>query len=709
MEYDGDEIETDADPVGEDTEPTQSQKRQAPDEAEKKLVSSLCDRIKSDRTFHKPAFDQMREDMAVARRGAPKSWPKNSYVANITGRHINNKTGTLYAKNPRAVARRPEKLDFAVWDERETSVMQALEVMMTAATADPVTGALVVAPGQEMAVAQAQELLADYQQGMERRQMVDRIGKTLEILFEYFTREQTPLDFKTSMKQLVRRACTTGVGYVMLGFQREYGENDTVVARIADFRNRLDKIVHLSEEIEDAENSETNEADKRELELALKALEEEQYVLIREGLTFDFLKSTEVIPDQMCTTLEGFVGARWITVQRMHTREEVEQKYSIDLKMGCTKYKDDGSLHDEDSGDSEDKKPEDLACVWQHFDRETGVVYLMCDGYPGFLRDPGAPDVYVEDFWPVYALTFNDGEDDKNLYPMSDVQLMKYMQEEYNRSRQGLREHRQAARPRFLSRKGVLDDEEKRLLQSAQPFEVIDVNPMGGEDDLRKLVQAVDIPGVDPNLYETNPLFTDIQLTVGSSEAQFGMASGATATESSIAQSSVDLSTSSSVDDLDSFLTRVARAAGQIMLKEMSPETVMAIAGPGAIWPQLTLEEIASELFLEIQAGSSGKPNQTQEIRNWKEMLPFLIQMPNISPDWLARESLRRLDDKLDLTDAVVENIPSIMALNGMQQAAANGAQPEAQGPEGASNAPAPPGGPAGTDAPGGNNQQEIM
>ena len=81
--------------------------------------------------------------------------------------------------------------------------------------------------------------------------------------------------------------------------------------------------------------------------------------------------------------------------------------------------------------------------------------------------------------------------------------------------------------------------------------------------------------------------------------------------------------------------------------------------------------------------------------------------MPGIAPTWLARESLRRLDDRMDLTEAISENIPAIVAMNRMSQPspADPGAAPDAQGGEGANNGPAPPGGPTGSTAPMGNNQ----
>jgi hypothetical protein len=50
----------------------------------------------------------------------------------------------------------------------------------------------------------------------------------------------------------------------------------------------------------------------------------------------------------------------------------------------------------------------------------------------------------------------------------------------------------------------------------------------------------------------------------------------------------------------------------------MSEEQVKAIVGPGAVWPHLTLADIADEIFLEVEAGSTGKPNQAVEINNWK-------------------------------------------------------------------------------------------
>lgn len=140
------------------------------------------------------------------------------------------------------------------------------------------------------------------------------------------------------------------------------------------------------------------------------------------------------------------------------------------------------------------------------------------------------------------------------------------------------------------------------------------------------------------------------------------------------------------VDELDSFMSEIARAAGAILLQQMSVDQVKSIAGPGAAWPELTAQEIADEIYLEIEAGSAGKPNQAAELRNLERVLPYIIQIPGIDPKWLAKEVLKRMDDKLDLDAALADGVGSIVSMNGMRDA--NAAAGAMQGPAGPLNAP---------------------
>lgn len=698
-------------------------------ESDEALVTKLMAEINADKAHFEKAFKTMRDDMQLATYGHADSWGDENYSANIIGRHVKQKTAALYAKNPKIVAKRRETLDFAQWDGNPDSLALAQQTLQLAAqagqpeldpatglpTIDPLTGAPILTPGpspEEVMLAQA--TMADFQQGMAKRREMDKWGKTLEVLFNHSMREQKPLDFKMGMKRLVRRACTTGVGYVKLAFAREMGPSPVTSARIDDANTRL---AHLTRLLEDAQDGEIEEisAEMAELQLALQALQSEELIVVREGLIFDYPQSTRVIPDRSTMSLVGFVGARHLTLEYLYTVDEVREQFpDAHIEYGFTPFRSNWNGEDDGSepaamsnSKGETKMPGGaMVKVFEHFDKPSGLVYYMAEGYKGFLRPPGPPDVFVEDFWPVYALTFNDVENEKALFPPSDARLMKHQQDEINRSRQGQREHRNAARPRFVSGTGAIDDEGKGKLATAQPFDVITLNLAQGQS-ISDLLQTVPVPGVDPNLYETSPFFQDMQLVVGSQQAVLGGIAKATATESAIAANSMAASDGSAVDDLDNFLTMVARGGGQILQREMSPEQVMVICGPGAVWPDLTLDQIASELYLDIEAGSTGKPNQAVEINNWQQMLPMLLQMPGLSPQWLLKETLRRLDDRMDTVDAIADGIPSIAMQNQMAQpnmisAAGPQADPSAQGGQGAAGASNVPAGPSMT--PGGSS-----
>ena len=102
-----------------------------------------------------------------------------------------------------------------------------------------------------------------------------------------------------------------------------------------------------------------------------------------------------------------------------------------------------------------------------------------------------------------------------------------------------------------------------------QPFEMAQLSIDPGVD-IRQVLQPVPVPGVDPNLYQTEQFFADTQVVVGTQEATFGGVAKATATESAIAANAMTTSDGSSVDDLDSFLTVIARSRSSSVSRDDS-------------------------------------------------------------------------------------------------------------------------------------------
>ena len=325
---------------------------------------------------------------------------------------------------------------------------------------------------------------------------------------------------------------------------------------------------------------------------------------------------------------------------------------------------------------------------------------------PDFLREPAEPEFYTDRFWPWFLIAFN--ETDGEVWPQSDVALVRPMQLEINRSRQGLREHRFANRPKTAYADGILSTEDMDALRNPPSNALIAVSGLQPGQDINAVLQAIKGVPIDPNLYQTNETFQDMLRVAGDQQADLGPTSGATATESNIAAQARATSTGSEIDDIDDTLSSIAQSAGQILLLNVSEQTVKEIVGPGALWPQLTKGDVAKQMFLDIEAGSSGRPDQARELQNFERIAPILMQIPGVAPNFLAKEAISRMDDSIDLEDAIADGQPSVMAQNAVQPGASQGPPgsqpPGAQGPQGSqpakppspnSSVPSPPAQPA--------------
>jgi hypothetical protein len=494
-----------------------------------------------------------------------------------------------------------------------------------------------------------------------------------------------------------------------------------IESRIADISNRLSTLERLSADLHDDEVDE-NGPEAEELRLLVNDLSKQTDIVVREGLTFDFPVSTSIIPDPKIMHLREFLGADWVCQEYILSPNDVKEIYEVDVGKSYTAYKgvDDGvtvsSRHGltvlQDKAQRTDKKegPDGRSCcIWEIYNRKDGMVYVMCDGYPDFLREPAAPEVYTDRFWPWFVLTLNELDHETMVFPPSDVKLIRDMQMEYNRSRQGMREHRRAARPKTLVSAGTLDAEDLEKLSNHPDNAIIELNGLQPGQKVDDLLQAFRGPPIDPNLYETEQYFTDMMRVSGIQDANIGgTKSGPSATQSNIAEASRATAMGSNIDDIDDMLSGIARTGSQILLQEVSVDTAKRVVGEGAVWPEMSKQQIADELWLQIEAGSTGRPNQAQEIANAERLFPLLMQLPGIKPEFLAKELIKRLDDKLDITQAFQSMLPSILAMNGMASrmgagmegpGGAMGGPPgppmpgagPAQGPAGAGNAPQGP------------------
>lgn len=619
-------------------------------------VKRWLSRINCAKRRWEPDFKRMRENMEFCTglqwMGQTKI-DDERYINNLTLRLINQKVATLYAKDPKAVAMARERMNFEVWDENVDTLMEAINQAM-----------LIQQEGLPLPP-ELSALFSDYQRGKQMQKQVERVGRTLKIVYQYQVDTQKP-EFKEQLKQVVRRVITCGVAYgrpILCQQDQPYKKvstidhGSTVDERVERIKGILSKVSQKEVE-ENGPHLET----LRSLVLSLgagQALADEAQM--PERIEFDFPCSTSIIPDERCRNLKGFVAARWLAQEYVLPVDEVNAIMGTNIKVGSGE----GYATEQNPMPDESNMPKDsmfsdaqnrkLVALFEVWDYDTRTRFFVCAGWHDYVMAPEKPTPDVAGFWQHFSLVFNDVETEPmtraSIFPPSDVQICKSPQKEWNRSREALRDQRNANAPKYITRKGLLTENDKDALRNALPNSVIELEGVPPDQPLDRFIMPFQFAAVDPALYDTAPLEQDLLLGAGMQQANIGPAQpNVTATVGTIAEQSRLNVSGSNIDDLDGFLSCLAKASGELLLKGMSRETVKRIAGVGSSWPDLPESRLdfVNQVFLVIEAASSGRPNKAVEIANFRDIAPLMLQA-GANPVGIVEEAARRMDDALDL------------------------------------------------------------
>jgi hypothetical protein len=607
-------------------------------------------RIRAARGHWEKDFERMQKNADFCggwQWGDQREMNDDRYKNNVTLKLVQQKVAALYAKDPRVKAQRIRRMDFQLWDGRMESLQQAV-ALSAVPEADPA----------DILVARA--LLADYTRGRQQRDMIDKVGQTLEHLLTYYLKNQTP-EFKTQLKQTVRRAVITGVGYVRVDFAREHQQvlnTTTSTLSLEERINRADEIVGRLKRGELTMDS-PEVIDLATLFNSVAADTDIETGDIDERLVFDFPTSTSIIIDPQCRSLKGFVGAKWIAEEYLMPLSDVNAFFKTNISYGSganssiVQYSSTGIPTSESASSTEEGQTETcLVCLWEVFDQRTKSSFFILDGYDRYLQEPTPVWPQTKHFWPIHALTFNEvevipGKTKASIFPPSDIDLLRDAQKEINRSRQDLKDHRIANRPKYAVKKGMLTDKDIDNLIYSAPHSVVQLEGALPDQKIADVFTPIVHTPVDPMLYDTAPQNQDIMAVSGNEEATVPAAADTTATAATINEQSRLVATGSNIDDLDDFLSALVEASGEILIREMSAETVMRIVGEGAVWPQIDQDQFVNYIYLEVMASSSGRPNRALEIANFTQLAPILMQA-GASTHFIAREAIKRLDDRLD-------------------------------------------------------------
>ncbi|TAK84310.1 MAG: hypothetical protein EPO20_14570 [Betaproteobacteria bacterium] len=474
---------------------------------------------------------------------------------------------------------------------------------------------------------------------------------------------------KKRAKANIRAACATSYGVLKVIYQKEYRGDPIAVRRIEDTQDNLARVEALIQQLK-KEDDPTKLAQQRDaLQANLKALAAGNEVRMYKGFVVDRMKSEDfLVLDDNVDEFDEYVEARALGHKIWMTVGQARQLFQMQIH-GATRYG--RPRTDQDQKTDDTPADEQFICVVEIWDKENGVVRTTAKGMNRWLREPYAPPNAPQRWYPFYVLGFNLIEG--RWRPISDVELLKGLQDEYNETRTNYADARSNAVPKRIVRKGgnLSEQDVKNIVESGnKDWVAVEGNPATPID---QDVMQLDGLKIDPNAYDVTTTRNDMDLVAGRSDAsRANLIKPKTATEAEIMQEAMQSRVGERRDTHEDLLSEMGESSLEIALRDLSLHEVRQIAGAEAEWPQNpeTVETIFRMVTVKVRAGSSGRPNQQREREQWGQLLPVIKdtmqQVAELRAQGnydmaealveLLRETLRRYDEHLDL-DSIIPPI----------------------------------------------------
>jgi hypothetical protein len=492
-----------------------------------------------------------------------------------------------------------------------------------------------------------------------------KFSKTAEIVLreEFVNRGR----LKRRMKAAIRSALTSKIGWLKLVYQRDYNQDPLLRYRLNDTQENLRRMEMLKRGVTDGDGD--AERKRGELQAQLAALQQQVEIPLSEGLVLDRIRVEDlIILDPTVVDFEEYEFATAIDHVVWMTPEGFDTAFDTDVSRPkgekSPEYGTPTLYLDRDSGKQGSSNQDDQKYVKVHeiWHRTSNTVYTIADGYKRFCRLPYQPTRLGRRWYPFFGLAFFPS--DGSPVPMSLVDLIMELQDEYNRTRTQYAEHRADSMPvRVVRKGGSLSEEDVNRIQRRKPLEILAVEGTPGQpisNDLGFIPNAE----LDPNVYDVTTIRNDIDLVSGVSDAsRSNLIDPKTATEAEIMKEGMMSRTNEMQDSNEDTITEMADYSLQVLLLELTEAQVIRIAGPEMVWPRMSKEEVYNMVRIQVRAGSTGKPNKNKEREQWLALLPELKELVLTISQLMAsgqvpiadslveiaKETLLRFDEKIDV------------------------------------------------------------
>jgi len=317
----------------------------------------------------------------------------------------------------------------------------------------------------------------------------------------------------------------------------------------------------------------------------------------------------DMLVDPEATCLED---AKWIVQRIVRPLHEVkkDKRFKRSVRQGLEA---DSGVRYRWNNDTEREEYSDLVervSIFEYYNIEDGTMCVLSQTGSDFLLDP-TPMPYS--FGHPYVMLRNYDVPD-TFYPIGDLSQIESLQEELNKTRSQMVNHRKRYARKYLYHERSFGPEGREALESDEDGRFVPV--VDENRNLGDIVVPLAQTPLAPEMYNHSHLIeADINTVSGVSEYQRGQMpeTRRTATEASIIADAGNARAADKLATIEIIISKVARMVMQLMQQYMTEAQMIRVTGKDdqEYFIAYTRDDIIGEYDFSVQGGSTQPLNET--------------------------------------------------------------------------------------------------
>ena len=443
-------------------------------------------------------------------------------------------------------------------------------------------------------------------------------------------------DFRTPFRHATKDFLIIGHGWVKTGYKFAEREDPKSPEEMSAEFNQL------SDEADTYAQTNPDIAHELPSDEEIEAnLEETKTVIVEDRPFIERVSPFDMFVDPEATCMDD---ATWIAQRIIRPIEEVKSDKRYRQSVRRRVSADAVVRADWMSAEDRRKRDSDIdrVTVWEFYDLKANTMCVFTEGEGEYLVDPRPiPFTFGHPFELISNYEIPD-----SFYPMGDLEMVEGVQQELNKTRSQMMNHRKKYGRKYLFRSSALSPEGREGLESN--YDNVAIEVVDDNIPLQDIILPVPITPMSSDLYQYSDIVEgDIAQISGVNEYQRGGSSEMkrTATEAAMVQDAANARSADKLAIIEVAIGRIASKVLKLAQQYMTGEQVARVVGADSqqLWIPFDYQDIKGDFDFTVEGGSTQPQNETarrqQAIAMMNSLGPLIGQV--IDPMAIAKHVLQ--------------------------------------------------------------------